>query len=130
MAREQLHYYHTPKEMDGLTGKGPGTHDHDSALCGYGSFHFARTRDRSAVTCPRCCEKLGLPVPVPNDEYPRLEKNGEVEVPRLRKGRPGYVWVQGWSVHYSPTRVSTPEPYAAARGALEEALQTKESPTT
>lgn len=57
---EHRHYYFTPREMDSRSGKGPGTHDHDSALCGYGSYHFKRTKNKEAVTCPRCRERLGL----------------------------------------------------------------------
>lgn len=57
---EHTHYYRTPREMDSLTGKGPGTHDHDSALCGHGSFHFKRTRNKASVTCAVCREKLGM----------------------------------------------------------------------
>jgi hypothetical protein len=55
-----VHYYFTPKEMDIRAGKGPGTHEHDSALCGNGSFHFQRSKDKSAITCPQCREKMGL----------------------------------------------------------------------
>lgn len=62
---EHTHYYRTPREMDVLSGKGPGTHDHDSALCGNGSFHFKRTKSRALVTCDVCRQKLGLkPVPM------------------------------------------------------------------
>lgn len=46
---EITHYYRTPKEMDSLSGKGPGPHDHDAALCGNGSFHFKRTRNKEGV---------------------------------------------------------------------------------
>ena len=60
MERELTHYYRTPKEMDAISGKGPGTHDHDAALCGNGSFWFKRTRIQSLVTCTVCREKLGL----------------------------------------------------------------------
>ena len=56
---EVLHYYLTPKEQEEISGKGPGTFEHDAALCGNGSFHFRRTRDKKKVTCPRCKQKLG-----------------------------------------------------------------------
>lgn len=58
VARGLLHYYFTPREMDGRSGKGPGTHEHDSALCGNGSFHFARTKDKKKVTCPDCIARF------------------------------------------------------------------------
>lgn len=60
MQKEKTHYYYTPREMDSRSGKGPGTHDHDSAACGYGSFHFKRTRDYSLVTCEACRKKIGF----------------------------------------------------------------------
>jgi len=58
---EATHYYFTPREMDSRSGKGPGTHDHNSALCGYGSYHFKRTKVKTAVTCEACRARLGLP---------------------------------------------------------------------
>lgn len=61
--RLMTHFYFTPKEMDSRSGKGPGTHDHDSALCGNGSFHFKRSKDKEKITCPACLHKLGIPVP-------------------------------------------------------------------
>lgn len=60
---ETTHYYFTPREMDSRSGKGPGTHDHDSALCGYGSYHFKRTKVKADVDCPACCARLGQPLP-------------------------------------------------------------------
>lgn len=59
---EKTHYYYTPKEMEAMTGKGPGTHDNDFAACGNGSFHFKRTRNKSDVTCEKCRAKLSLPL--------------------------------------------------------------------
>ena len=57
---EFAHFYYTPRERDSRSGKGPGTHDHDSAACGNGSFHFKRTKNPARVTRPKCREKLGL----------------------------------------------------------------------
>lgn len=57
---EVAHYYYTPREMDSRSGKGPGTHDHDSALCGNGSYHFRRTKHKSFVTCEECKLRLGI----------------------------------------------------------------------
>lgn len=67
---EHTHYYFTPREMDSRSGKGPRTHDHDSALCGNGSFHFKRTKHRPSVTCPVCREKLGMrAVEIPKEGF-------------------------------------------------------------
>lgn len=63
----ETHYYLTPREMDVKSGKGPGTHDHDAALCGNGSYHFKRTKVPSCVTCTPCRAKLGLASLPPKD---------------------------------------------------------------
>lgn len=57
--------------------------------------------------------------------FPRLERAGLVEVPKLVNGRPSYVWKQGWCVKYSEARESTPETYANAIALLADAKRAK-----
>ena len=55
---------------------------------------------------------------------PTLERGPDIEVPRPRRGRPGYARVTGWVVRYSPTRVSMPMRLNEARDVLRESQST------
>lgn len=50
--------------------------------------------------------------------FPRLERGHMIEVARMVKGRPSYVWVQGWVIRYSETRTSMEMRYQEARTVL------------
>lgn len=50
--------------------------------------------------------------------FPYIERTHAIEVPCVRNGRPGYRWVPGWRVVYSPARVSMATYYNDARNML------------
>jgi len=51
------HYLETTKEIQKrLNSTG---HYIGSCLCGNGSYHAIKTRDKDLVNCPKCLEKLG-----------------------------------------------------------------------
>lgn len=56
-------------------------------------------------------------------EFPKIERGCNIEVPHCRNGRPGYRWVQGWVVRYSKDRVSLPMRLNEARDYLREVLK-------
>ncbi len=58
--------------------------------------------------------------------YPWIERSCMIEIPAPRRGRPGYRWVQGWIVRYSPDRTSMPMRRYEAINAMREA---RDNPT-
>lgn len=58
-------------------------------------------------------------------KYPHIERGPDIEVGAPRNGRPGYRWVGGWVVRYSPSRVSTPMRLREARELLHQAQGAK-----
>lgn len=60
-------------------------------------------------------------------KFPILERGCRIEIPAPRNGRPGYRWVEGWTVRYSETRVSLP---MRRNEALEELARAKRETAT
>lgn len=56
--------------------------------------------------------------------YPRMVRDCQIEIPCIRDGRPGYKWVQGWTVEYSQHHRTIPMRYKEARLVLKEAKET------
>lgn len=52
------HYRLTTKEVEQMTGKGPGTQAKDEPLCRSGDFHALLTDDPDKVTCAFCQKRL------------------------------------------------------------------------